>query len=77
MGCLIAVKFALAHPEKISKLVLLSPPPSPLPEAGSKGSYQRAEIARTQGMAAVVDAFATAGTSDATKKTNQVALAAV
>lgn len=77
MGCLIAANFALAHPDKISKLILVSPPPSPLPEAASKGSEQRAETARTKGMAAVVDAVATAGTSEKTKSSNPLALAAV
>jgi pimeloyl-ACP methyl ester carboxylesterase len=77
MGCLVAVRFALDHPDKVSTLILLGPPPSPLPEAGSNGSYQRAKTARTQGMSAVVDAVATAGTSEATKTSNPVALAAV
>jgi pimeloyl-ACP methyl ester carboxylesterase len=77
MGCLVAVRFVLEHPGKISKLVLLGPPPSPLPEAASVASYQRATTARMQGMAAIVDAVATAGTSEATKTSNTVALAAV
>jgi pimeloyl-ACP methyl ester carboxylesterase len=77
MGCLIAARFALEHPEKISKLILLGPPPSPLPEVASKGSYARADTARTKGMGEVVEAVVTAGTSDATKQQNLVALAAV
>ena len=77
MGCLVAVDFALKHPELISKLVLLGPPPSPLPQAGSKGSHDRAALVRSKGMAAVVDAVSTAGTSEKTKKSNPVALTAV
>lgn len=77
MGCLVAVQFVLSNPGLVSKLILVGPPPSPLPEAGSKGSYTRAALARTQGMAAVVDAVATAGTSEKTKKSNVVALTAV
>jgi pimeloyl-ACP methyl ester carboxylesterase len=77
MGCLVAARFALEHPQKVSKIILLGPPPSPLPEVASKGSYARAETVRTQGMNNVVDAVVTAGTSEATKKQNQVALVAV
>ncbi|KAF2121771.1 fumarylacetoacetate hydrolase-like protein [Lophiotrema nucula] len=77
MGCLIAATFALAHPDKVSKLVLLGPPASPLPEAASERLEQRAETARTKGMAAVVDAVATTGTSEKTKSSNPLALTAV
>ncbi|KAL2000656.1 hypothetical protein VTN02DRAFT_2795 [Thermoascus thermophilus] len=77
MGCLVALSFVLQHPGLVSKLVLLGPPPNPLPEAGSKGSLARAALVREKGMAAVVDAVATAGTSEATKANNHVGLAAV
>jgi pimeloyl-ACP methyl ester carboxylesterase len=77
LGCLVAVNFALAHPELISKLILVGPPPSPLPEAASNGTYARAETARTKGMDAVVDAVVTAGTSEKTQSSNQLAVAAV
>lgn len=77
MGCLAAVQFALKHPDKISKLILIGPPPSPLPEAMSTAVHGRAEIVRSKGMHAVVDAVATAGTSDTTKKLNPLAVAAV
>ena len=77
MGCLVAANFALTHSDKVSKLILIGPPPSPLPEAGVNAAYVRAETARTQGMAAVVDAVASAGTSDKTKNLNQLAVAAV
>ncbi|KAK2039335.1 hypothetical protein LZ31DRAFT_606633 [Colletotrichum somersetense] len=77
MGSLVATRFALDHPDKITKLVLLGCPPSPLPAAAASGSLARADTARTQGMAAVVDAVVGVGTSDATKARNPVSLAAV
>ncbi|KAF2806427.1 uncharacterized protein BDZ99DRAFT_449168 [Mytilinidion resinicola] len=77
MGCLVALSFVLAIPGLVKKLVLVGPPPSPLPEAASKGSYARATLARTEGMTAVVDAVATAGTSEYTKASNPLGLAAV
>lgn len=77
MGCLIAIAFVLANPGLVHKLVLVGPPPSPLPEAGSSASYTRAATARTKGMAAVADAVATAGTSEHTKAANPLALTAV
>lgn len=77
MGCLIAVQFALAHPEKVSKLILIGPPPSPLPEAGSNATHARAETVRTNGLAEIVDAVVTAGTSEQTKSTNTLAVTAV
>lgn len=77
MGCLVALDFVLNNPSWVNKLVLLGPPPSPLPEAGSKASHARAELARTQGMEAVADTVATVGTSDKTKRENQLAFTAV
>lgn len=77
MGCLVGVHFALAHPDKVSKLILIGPPPSPLPEAGIAGTCARAETVRTKGMTSVVDAVVTAGTSEKTKLSNQLAVAAV
>ena len=77
MGCLIAVQFALTHPEKVSKLILLGPPSSPLPEVASTAIHTRAETVRAKGMHAIVDAVATAGTSEATKTSNPLAIAAV
>jgi pimeloyl-ACP methyl ester carboxylesterase len=75
LGCLIAIQFALKYPNKVSKLVLLGPPPSPLPEAGRTATYARAVTVRTKGMPGIVDAVATAGTSEKSK--TSVALAAV
>lgn len=77
LGCLIATQFVLKYPKLVSKLILIGPPPSPLPEAGSTASYTRAALARSQGMAAVVDAVATAGSSEKTKKSNPVALTSI
>lgn len=77
MGCLVAIRFVLDNPSLVSKLILVGPPPSPLPEAGSKGSYARAALARSKGMAAVVDAVASAGTSARTQASNPVAVSAV
>jgi pimeloyl-ACP methyl ester carboxylesterase len=77
LGCLIAMAFVLANPGLVEKLILVGPPPSPLPEAASMGSFQRATITRTKGMAAVVDAVVGAGTSEQTKKSNFIGVAAV
>ncbi|KAJ9158216.1 Bifunctional 4-hydroxyphenylacetate degradation enzyme [Coniochaeta hoffmannii] len=77
MGCLVAMRFALDNPSLVGKLVLVGPPPSPLPKPASEGSYARAALARTKGMAAVVDAVVGAGTSERTKRENPVAVAAV
>lgn len=77
MGSLVALKLALEHPELVSKLILMGPPPSPLPEAGSQGSYARAALVRKQGMLAVVDAIVQAGTSAFVQQNNLLAIAAV
>jgi pimeloyl-ACP methyl ester carboxylesterase len=77
MGCLVAMRFALDNPTLVKKLVLVGPPPSPLPQAASDGSYARAALVRSKGMSAVVDAVVGAGTSERTKKENPVAVAAV
>ncbi|KAI3336335.1 hypothetical protein HD806DRAFT_2168 [Xylariaceae sp. AK1471] len=76
MGCLIALKFALENPGLVKKLVLLGPPSSPLPKADSDASSSRAALARTKGMAAVVDSIIDTGTSDFSKKNNPLAIAA-
>ncbi|KAK6610869.1 hypothetical protein H4I96_02467 [Botrytis cinerea] len=77
MGCTVALALALKHPSLVSKLILLGPPPTPLPEAVQTGSISRAAIVRANGMAAVVDAIATAGTSTKSKTDNSLAIAAV
>ncbi|KAL2865979.1 bifunctional fumarylacetoacetate hydrolase/alpha/beta hydrolase family protein [Aspergillus lucknowensis] len=76
MGCLVALKLALESPELVSTLILLGPPPSPLPAAGSNGSFARAETVRSGGMLAVVDAVVNAGLSTETKASNPIAVAA-
>ena len=77
MGCLVALKFAIDHPELVKKLVLIGPPPSPLPEAGSQATYGRAKLVREKGIMGVVDAVVTAGTSDKTKAGNPMTVTAV
>jgi 2-keto-4-pentenoate hydratase/2-oxohepta-3-ene-1,7-dioic acid hydratase in catechol pathway/pimeloyl-ACP methyl ester carboxylesterase len=76
MGCLVAVKFALDHPDLVKNLVLMGPPPSPLPETGAKASVARAATVRDKGMLGVVDAVVAAGTSEHSKKANPLAIAA-
>ena len=77
MGCFVALTVALKHPELVSKLVLIGPPPNPLPEAAQTGSIARAALARGSGMAAVVDAVVTAGTSAKSKTENPLGIATV
>ena len=76
MGCLIAVNFVLKYPDLVSKLILLGPPPSPLPEAPSQNNFARAEVARSKGMTAVVDGIIWAGTSAKTKAERPMAVTA-
>ncbi|KAI9818761.1 MAG: hypothetical protein M1827_007581 [Pycnora praestabilis] len=77
MGCLVALTFALRNPSLVKNLILIGPPPSPLPEAACTNTHARATMVREKGMAAVVDAIASAGTSVKTKESNPLALAAV
>ncbi|KUL92317.1 hypothetical protein ZTR_02363 [Talaromyces verruculosus] len=49
---------------------------SPLPQAGSSGSFARAETVRSKGMLAVVDAIVNAGLSSKTKASNPLAVTA-
>jgi 2-keto-4-pentenoate hydratase/2-oxohepta-3-ene-1,7-dioic acid hydratase in catechol pathway/pimeloyl-ACP methyl ester carboxylesterase len=77
MGALVAAKLALDNPGLVTKLVLMGPPPSPLPEAGSKAVHNRAATVRSQGMRGVVDAVVTAGTSPKTQESNPIAVSAV
>lgn len=76
-GCLVALRFTLDNPGLVKKLVLIGPPPSPLPEAGAEATLARATLVRKGGMAAVVDAVVAAGTSNASKRNNPLAVAAV
>lgn len=77
MGCFVALTLALKEPEIVSKLVLVGPPPNPLPDAAQNGSITRAALVRSSGMAGVVDAVVTAGTSAKSKTENPLAIAAV
>lgn len=77
MGCLLALKCAQENPTLVSKLVPLGPPPNPISGDGVEGSHARAALVRAEGMDAVVDAVRSASTSDKTKFSNLVALAAV
>ncbi|CAL5873156.1 uncharacterized protein PFLUO_LOCUS7425 [Penicillium psychrofluorescens] len=76
MGCLVAMKLALLHPELVSKLILMGPPPSPLPEAASKGTFGRAALVREKGMLGVVDAIIQAGTSALVQAKKPLSIAA-
>ena len=76
MGCLIAMELALKNPQLVSKLVLMGPPPSPLPEAGSKATHARAALVRQKGMFGVAETVVTAGTSDHSKTSNPLAISA-
>ncbi|KAI8655262.1 hypothetical protein NCS57_01274500 [Fusarium keratoplasticum] len=77
LGCLASLKFTIDNPGLVSKLILVGPPPSPLPEAASKGAYARAALVRSKGIRAVVDAVVDAGTSSHSKKANPTAITAV
>jgi len=76
MGCHVAITLALKHPELVSKLILIGPPPTPLPEAAQKGSVARAATVRASGMSAVVDAVVGNGTSAKSKTHNLSGIAA-
>lgn len=77
LGCVVALKCAQDNPGLVSKLVLLGPPPNPLPDSLRKELYARAELVRSQGMGAVIDAVAFGETSQTTQSTNLLALSAV
>jgi pimeloyl-ACP methyl ester carboxylesterase len=77
MGCLVALTLSLYHPELVSKLILIGPPPNPLPGAAQTSSIARAALVRSSGMASVVDAVVTAGTSAKSKTERPIAITAV
>jgi pimeloyl-ACP methyl ester carboxylesterase len=77
MGSLVGLKLALEYPDLVSKLILMGPPPSPLPETGSQDSYARVTLVRRQGMLGFVDAIIQAGLSTYVQQTNPLAVAAV
>lgn len=77
MGCLVASLFASQHPDIISYLILIGPPPCPLPVAGAENSIKRAAAVRCEGMRNVALTVATAGTSEKTKTSRPLAFTAV
>ncbi|KAF2095579.1 alpha/beta hydrolase fold protein [Rhizodiscina lignyota] len=76
LGCLVSMKFALDNPSLVKKVILVSPPASPTTEAAVKGLLQRAEIARTRGMQALVDVVADGAIAGKATTTNFIAIAA-
>ncbi|KAF6807776.1 fumarylacetoacetate hydrolase [Colletotrichum sojae] len=77
MGSLIAIQFALQNPSLVSKLILIGPPPSPLPEPAANALLAAAAQARSGGMSAVVNDAVAAGVSEHTRTTNPLATTAV
>ncbi|TRX91200.1 hypothetical protein FHL15_007988 [Xylaria flabelliformis] len=75
-GCLVAMRFTLENRGLVKKLVLMSPPPTPLPKASSDSFLSLATLARTKGMAAVADAAVDQALSSLTKQKNPLAIAA-
>ncbi|KAB2101175.1 hypothetical protein AG0111_0g10617 [Alternaria gaisen] len=76
IGCLVAVKFALAHPEKVGKLILLGPPLTPL-GATTIDAYKLADRVRESGIASDIDERINLSTSKKTKTSNPLAMAAI
>ncbi|KAF2013597.1 fumarylacetoacetate hydrolase-like protein [Aaosphaeria arxii CBS 175.79] len=77
LGCLIAVQFALRHPEKVSKLVLFGPPPSPLPEASVQAFHDFAATVRTQGIPSIADTIVSLAISAKTTASNPIVASAL
>jgi len=77
MGCLVAMNLAVRFPDLVEKSVLLGPPPSPLPLADQAGSIARAATVRNSGIISVVDAIVATGTSEKTRSSNLLAIAAI
>jgi pimeloyl-ACP methyl ester carboxylesterase len=74
---LIAVRFALKHPEDVSKLILIGPLPLPLAEADNLATYGRVETVRTRGISSIVHVVATLSTTEKTKTSNLLESAAI
>jgi pimeloyl-ACP methyl ester carboxylesterase len=77
VGCVVALKFALDNPGLVKKLVLFGPPSVPLPDAYRRAFRERAEVIRTSGLGAVIDKVILSGTTEHTRKTNPLAVAAI
>ncbi|KAK1701190.1 hypothetical protein BDP55DRAFT_722430 [Colletotrichum godetiae] len=76
-GCLIAINYALAHPGRVKKLVLLGPPPLPLPSSEKEKLIRTAALARTRGLSEIIDNVVATQVSGHTKRNNPLAVAAV
>lgn len=77
LGCLVAVKLALDHPNLVKKLVLMGPPPSPLPEVSVTGTLARIKAVRKNGMWDVANMIVQTATAEETRVSNPTAVAAV
>jgi pimeloyl-ACP methyl ester carboxylesterase len=69
MGCLVALRFVIQHPDLVKRLVLLGPPPNPLPEPAVNAFNDRATLVRKRGIIAVLDSVTESSTSRRTKGT--------
>lgn len=77
LGTLVAARFVISHPDKVSKVVLLGPLGSRLSDAARTTGYARANMARSQGMQAIVDDNPAMNVSKATKTSNHIAMTAI
>lgn len=77
MGCLVAIAFAIAHPEKVERLILIGPPVLPFPKEGVETLRARAELVRREGMLSIAEKIALSGTSLQSQTKNPLAMAAV
>jgi pimeloyl-ACP methyl ester carboxylesterase len=75
LGCLVAMEFALKHPEKVCKLICFNPLPSL--QVSSEEMYARAETVRMKGMVAVVDEIVAKETSIRMTMQNPITVAAI
>lgn len=76
MGTLLCQYLAVKSPEMVSSLTLFGPILEP-PDAARRALKERAEAARTSGMAGIADAIATASVSEASRNANPVITAFV
>jgi 2-keto-4-pentenoate hydratase/2-oxohepta-3-ene-1,7-dioic acid hydratase in catechol pathway/pimeloyl-ACP methyl ester carboxylesterase len=79
MGCLVALTFASAHPDLVTKLILIGPPPFVIPTAAREAHLKLAVSVRARGMlhSGNVVGIADIGTSKKTKESKPLALSAV
>jgi pimeloyl-ACP methyl ester carboxylesterase len=77
MGCLIAVHFALSHPSKISRLILLGPPPSPLSKIESMIPRAHKQSTLENSLFKLANRSAAVGASEKIRSTNPLALTAM